>query len=152
MQGKASPGAGHQGTGEKEVGGQAAGNTSSSTKRLVLDLGNKEIRDVGTSSASPIPQVDGVGEGRTQNEAEKVIFTFKSDFGEEDITYTIEEIFKDSVDIRSNLMSRVRLKPLKAMHMCTVELKLAAGKKASFSWPDMKYDQREVFQELKRIF
>jgi hypothetical protein len=73
MQGNASsPGLDHQCTGEKGViGRQAAGNASSSTKRLVLDLDNKEVREVGTSTFSPIPQVDGIGEGSTQQEAKK---------------------------------------------------------------------------------
>ena len=49
------------------------------------------------SLLSPIPQIDGVGDVEAQQEEEKAIFTFISDFCEEDILYSLDEIFLDSM-------------------------------------------------------
>ena len=91
----------HQQTGENnEVGSQAAGNTSSitsgrtagdtssATNKLVIELPNTVEQD---RPVETIPQVDGQEEG-VQGE-EKVTYTFVSNFGEEDILYALTEVF-----------------------------------------------------------
>ena len=95
---------------------------------------------MGTGLASPILQVDGA------MEADHVKYSFVSDYGEEDVAYTLTEIFPGK-DI--NLVCGERLKPRSADHLFTVTFKSNAGNK--FSWPEMKGVQEEVIQNLKRI-
>ena len=100
------------------------------------------------SLLSPIPQIDGVGDVEAQQEEEKAIFTFISDFCEEDILYSLDEIFLDSMV--TTLVKRVRSTPLSAEHLCTVEVKLASGQRSIFSWPDMDTVNSEVFRNPQR--
>jgi hypothetical protein len=82
---------------------------------------------------------------------EKVIFSFKSDYGEEDITDTMkEEVFVNTKVKKANLVSRVRTSPLSAEHLCFVELEPAESL-SDFLWPAMDGENLVVFQELKRI-
>ena len=74
-----------------------------------------------------------------------VVYAFKSDYGEEDIEYSLQEIFQES----ATLVSRVALRPRSAEHLCTVEIKL--GDCEHFSWPNMREDQIEVFTDLQRV-
>ena len=100
------------------------------------------------SLLSPIPQIDGVGDVGAQQEEEKAFFTFSSDFCEEDIVYSLEEIFSDSVV--TTLVKRVRLGHDSAEHLCEVEIKLDSGQRSTFSWPDMDPVNSEVFRNPRR--
>ena len=83
--------------------------------------------------------------------ADKVIFSFKSDYAEKDIIDTLNEVFVDTVT-KANLVSRERTSPRSAEHLCFVELEQAAephGKE--FLWPDMGLEDAVIFQELKRV-
>ena len=100
------------------------------------------------SLLSPIPQIDGVVDLGAQQEEEKATFTFSSDFCEEDIVYSLEEIFSDSVV--TTLVKRVRLGHDSAEHLCEVEIKLDSGQRSTFSWPDMDPVNSEVFRNLQR--
>ena len=97
---------------------QAAGLTSSSStsNQLVLELAKQDIRPVGTGLPSPILQVDG------EMEEETTEYSFESSYHEEDILYTLREIFPPS-EVKLTLESRVRMKPLDACHICTVMVK-----------------------------
>ena len=145
----------HQQTGENnEVGSQAAGNTSSitsgrtagdtssATNKLVIELPNTVEQDRPVES---IPQVDGQEEG-VQGE-DKVTYTFVSNFGEEDILYALTEVFP-LTETETKFVSRLRLRPLSAHHQCTVTVNQAGGQ---ISWPEMVPSLAEVFQDLKRI-
>ena len=98
------------------------------------------------SLLSPIPQIDGIEDVLAQQE--KATFTFSSDFCEEDIIYSLEEIFQDNVE--TTLVKRERLSHDSAEHLCAVEVKLATGQRSIFSWPDMDSVNSEVFKNLQR--
>ena len=83
-----------------------------------------------------------------QQEEHKATCTFSSDFCEEDIIYSLEEIFLDNVV--TTLVKRVRLRHDSAEHLCAVEVKLATGQRSIFSWPDMDPVNSEVFRNLQR--
>ena len=133
--------AGNHRTGNQDVGSGATGDTSSTISKLVIELPKEQEKQVEKSITSPIPQVDGQEEGKE----EKSTYTFVSDFGEEDIIYSLSEIFPE---IETNLVSRVQLRPRSAHHMCTVTVLREGGQ---ISWPEMRADITEVFQDLKRI-
>jgi hypothetical protein len=81
----------------------------------------------------------------------KEIFSFKSDFAEEDIEKCLDEILKNT-NIKSTKI--IHIDQLGAVYLYTLELKIVKGKqqKTSFTWPQMSPSQMEVFQNLKRIF
>ena len=116
-----------------------AGDTSNTTSRLVCDLGQRVNDPVETGLISPLPQLDG------EDVVEHLTFSFKSDYGQEDIEYTLNDILPKS----TNLVSRVRIRPLDADHLCTVVLETVKGQ--NFSWPNMKPDDAEIIREVVRI-
>ena len=123
----------------EEAAVDIVGDSNNHSKKLVLTLEKSEGRTDETGNPSPIPQIDGAA-------AEQVaVYEFKSDYGEEDIEYSLLEIFQDS----AALVSRVALRPRSAEHLCTVEIKL--GDSENFSWPNMRKDQKEVFSDLQKI-
>ena len=123
----------------EEAAVDIVGDSNNHSKKLVLTLEKSEGRTDETGNPSPIPQIDGAA-------AEQVaVYEFKSDYGEEDIEYSLLEIFQDS----ATLVSRVALRPRSAEHLCTVEIKL--GDSENFSWPNMRKDQKEVFSDLQKI-
>ena len=83
----------------------------------------------------------------------KEIFSFKSDFAEEDIQKSLDEIFKNT-NTSTKIIHRDQLGPgSAAVYLYTLELKIEKGKlqKISFSWPQMLPSQTAIFQSLKRI-
>ena len=92
-----------QGTGNKA----GTGDSRSGSSKLVVQLSKEEKSTVKTGPHSPILQVDG------QDNAllEEVSYTFKSEYGEEDIRFSLEELFPPFV---VQLDSRVRLGRLSA--------------------------------------
>ena len=77
---------------------------------------------------------------------ENVTFTFMSDYGEEDILDSFEEIFPG---ITADLQSRVRVERLSADHFCTVMLHPVSAR--TFAWPAMDTVNTEVFRDIRRI-
>ena len=128
----------HQQTLENQV----AGTTSSTDNRLILKL-DKVDDKTQSSPLSPILQVDGAAE------QEKAKYSFVSMYVEEDIMYTIEEIFPRT-EVKCTLESRERIAPLSADHLCILEIE-ALSKGRSLSWPDIARNQAVVFEQLKRI-
>ena len=122
---------------DQDPGKEAAGVASS---KLLLELPGKLPE---TGVLSPIPQVDGGGK---EPAVDKVNFTFISDYHEDDILYTLEEIF---------LENSVKLEPLKqcqprsADYLYSVTVKLSSSQDST--WPDMNSDQAQVFKDLKKI-
>ena len=95
--------------------------------QLITKLPLGEDRDIQSGLNCPIPQVDGL------EATEKVMFTFKSEYGEEDIEYSLSKILPEkAVPI---LVSRVRTSPRSADHLCMLELKEVDGQ--NFVWPCM---------------
>ena len=95
--------------------------------------------------SSPILQVDGED---NQKKERTVKFTFVSDYGEEDILYSLETQFP--AKLCPTLVSRERKTRLGADHFCVVEIKLDRNSE-NFSWPNMIPSEAEVFKEVKRI-
>ena len=124
-------------TGRKTV----AGESSSSSSQIVVDLGEGLNLAEKAGPNSPIPQVDGT------LEIKDVAYTFKSEYGEEDIRHSLEEIFPPFV---ASLDSRVRLGRLEADHQCIVSLRNPFGQTDVLSWPEMDSGD-DVFREVTRI-
>ena len=138
-----------QQTGNQNVCELTAGDTSSSTNKLVIELANEQNMDGPVEKVtSPIPQVDGQEDSIAVQGDVKVTYTFVSDYGEEDIIYSLSEIFPETEKMETTLVSRVQVRPRSAHHMCTVAVKRTDGR---ISWPDMTPSNAEVFQDLKRI-
>ena len=124
---------------DQDVGKDTAGATSSI--KLLLKLSRMEDKSLGTSLPSPILQVDG---GQAVDETSK--YTFVSDYHEDDIEYTLEEIFPDSY---VNLESLKQCQPMSADYLFSVDVKLSSGQNSK--WPEMNSEQSPVFKELKKI-
>ena len=74
-------------------------------------------------------------------------YSFVSDFGEEDILFSLEEVFPP--EKIATLLSRVRVSPLSADHQCHMMLRPVQGKKTS--WPALGPENVDVFREVKII-
>ena len=106
---------------QQETGRKAgSGDSRSSYSKLVVHLSKEEKSTVETGPHRPILQVD----GQVNTLSDEVSYTFKSEYGEEDIRFSLEEIFPPFV---AKCDSRVRLGRLSADHQCKVSLKLPFG-------------------------
>ena len=93
---------------EQETGTKiAAGDSSNTSSKLAVQLSNEKKDTVEVGPHSPILQVD----GQDGDKVNEVLFTFKSEYGEEDIRFSLGEIFPPFV---ARLDSRVRLGRLAA--------------------------------------
>jgi hypothetical protein len=123
------------------------GDSSNSTRQLLVELGKEKKETVETGPYSPILQVDGLD----TTLVDEVSFSFKSEYGEEDIRSSLEEIFPPFM---AQLDSRVRLGRMSADHLCKVSLRRPfGGTKENLSWPEMTKGEEnfKVFRELKKI-
>ena len=129
---------------KKVLDNKAAGVTSSCTSnKLVLDLAKQDSKAVGTGLPSPILQVDG------ESEEEPAKYSFQSSYHEEDVMYTLREIFPPS-EVKLTLESRERRNPLDACHICTVMVKpIATDRK--LLWPEMNQVQSQVIENVRTI-
>ena len=84
-----------------------------------MQLSKGENITVETCPHSPILQVDG-----QKTLTDGISFTFKSEYAEEDILYSLKEIFPPFM---AQLNSRVRLGARAADHQCIVSVKIPAG-------------------------
>ena len=129
----------HQKTGEQISRKDAfAGDTSSTTSQLISKVSPGVNIPVETGMNSPIPQVDG------EHVVDHLTFSFKSDYGKEDIEDTLTEILPKTY----NLISRERITPLGSEHLCTVVLQEMNWQ--NFSWPIMEGENLEVIREVIR--
>ena len=124
---------------QQEVGSQTPADSEATSKRLILELGKEEEPVGETPLTSPILQVDG------PIDLELVKYTFRSEYAEEDIIYTLEEIFPEK---NAKLESMVQCRPKCADCLCTVVIRLASGQESV--WPAMDVIQTQVIQDLKR--
>ena len=113
--------------------------------QLVIELDKGKENNETSEIFSPITQLDG------QSDSEDAIFSFKSEYREEDIVSSLTEILPENLVNRATLVSRVAVRPFNpdfsADHQCTV---LVAAVDQNFAWPAMKDEQKEVFRELKK--
>ena len=107
-----------------------------SLKGLRAHIGRKH-----KASDSPIPQVDGV---TLDNE---LTWNFSSEFADDDVEYTIKEMFPQSEEVE--IVSKLKLKDetLSAERFFKVRIKLPP--EAKFSWPVMTKTQLEVLKNLR---
>ena len=124
---------------QQEIGSQSPADSEATSTRLIIELDKEMKQGVETPLHSPILQVDG------PIDEEQVKYTFKSEYAEEDLIYTIEEIFPEK---NANLESMVQCRPRSAECVCTVVVKLASGQESA--WPAMNTLQAQVIQDLKR--
>ena len=124
---------------QQEIGSQSPAVAEATSTKLIIELDKEMKQGVETPLHSPILQVDG------PIEEENMKYTFKSEYAEEDLIYTIEEIFPEK---NANLESMVQCRPRSAECVCTVVVKLASGQESA--WPAMNTLQTQVIQDLKR--
>ena len=130
---------------EEKLKKQQTGSQTAAGCKLILDLANEgQVMPVGTGLLSPILQVDG-----EVVEEDQAKYSFVSMYAEEDIIYTIDEIFPRS-EVICTFESRVRVEPLSAHHLCILKVK-AIVKGRSLCWPLMNASQAVVFEEIKTI-
>ena len=130
---------------EEKLQKQQTGSQTAAGGKLILDLVKEgKVMSVGTGPLSPILQVD--GEAVEEDQAK---YSFESMYAEEDILYTLDEIFPKS-EVICTLESRVRLEPLSAQHLCIVKVR-AIGKGRNLSWPEVNASQAVVFEGVKKI-
>ena len=117
-------------------------------KKMILNLSSREaVRPVSPGKSSPIPQMDGVED----MDNDTVTYTFQSEYAEEDIIETLDEIFSDKKAAETTaLVSRVRIEPSSNVHECAVEIKVATANK-SFCWPELKGINAKVIKEIKKL-
>ena len=78
------------------------------------------------------------------------VFTFISNYGEEDVLDSLEELKEaKSVPDSTQLVSRYRTKPLSADHLCVVVMNLPVGQ-ANFTWPELP-GYPDFFQDVQRV-
>ena len=109
---------------------------------LLLELSRMEDKPLETSLPSHILQVDGE---QAVDEAQ-IKYTFVSDYHEDDIQYTFDEIFPDN---KIKIETLKQCQPRSAEYIFSVEVKLSYSQKST--WPEMNSDQSKVFKELKKI-
>ena len=73
-------------------------------------------------------------------------FEFVSNYAEEDIQFTLEEIFPET---SVNLKSIKQCKPRSADYLYNDKVKLSPGKRDY--WPEMQTDPAIVFKNLKKV-
>ena len=127
-----------------------AGIASSNANILVLEMPmpKKEVvvdAGTGTSLSSPIAQLDGGFDSDDLLDR----FSFESTYHEDDINELLSEIFLES-EVNFNLESRVKVAPRSANEVYVIALKPTATT-MKISWPDMKDEQADVFQNVKRL-
>ena len=77
---------------------------------------------------------------------ECLTYTFVSDFHQEDVDYTLKEIFPN---IGTTILSNVKIGDrFSADHLFTVIFELQDDQK--FSWPQMTPDQAVVFKDVQK--
>ena len=74
-------------------------------KKMILNLSSGEaVRPVSPGKSSPIPQMDGVED----MDNDTVTYTFQSEYAEEDIIETLDEIFSDKKAAETGVQSKSR--------------------------------------------
>ena len=109
------------------------------TNQLIIKLPLEENRHVDIET---VPQLDG-----HQESDQKVMFSFRSEYGEEDIEYSWSKVLPEKAV--PTLVSRVRIGPRSADHLCTLEVKEVDGR--TFVWPHMNTSDAEVLRELEKM-
>jgi hypothetical protein len=110
------------------------------TNQLIVKLPLDETRHV--VDIESVPQLDGY-----QESVQKVMYTFRSEYGEEDIDYSLSKVLPENA--LPTLISRVRIGTQSADHLCTLEVKEVDGR--TFVWPHMNASDTEVLRELKKM-
>ena len=96
--------------------------------------------------AANIIQLDGAVDTDCDMSEECLTYTFVSDFHQEDVDYTLKEIFPN---IGTTILSNVKIGDrFSADHLFSVIFELQNDQK--FSWPEMTPDQAVVFKDVQK--
>ena len=130
----------------EQVGFPAAQNVGVASNQLIVSINQTETRPVETRLNSPIPHVD---EGDTEEIINEDLYTFNSEYREEDLLDSLQEILAPQKV--ATLISRDRVLPLSGSpdHLCTVTLGQAQGKKTT--WPILGSKYVDLFKDIKKI-
>ena len=113
-------------------------------KQKIVQLEGQQAGAAVCQEADGIPQLDG------DADEVDVTYTFISNYGDEDIRDSLEELKEANLVPESTaLVSRVMVEPLSAHHLCTVALKLPVGEK-DFSWPELP-DYPDFFTDVQKM-
>ena len=116
--------------------------TNSTTNRMIIELDKEkdgQDRAMGVDLTSPIPQVDGTGQT-----SDLVQYKFVSDYHQDDIDYTLEELFPSG---GATLVSCVAPRPKESADQhCIVAVRRRDCQDTV--WPEMNEDQKQVFRQL----
>ena len=121
------------------VKGSKVDEAAGGTNQLIIKLPLEENRHVDIGA---VPQLDG-----HQESDQKVMFSFRSEYGEEDIDYSLSKVLPEKAV--PNLVSRVRVGPRSADHVCILEVKGVDGR--TFVWPRMNTSDAEVLREPEKM-
>ena len=126
---------------------------ASETRQLVVQIEDQHLdTDCNEELDDGIPQLDGIDSSTNENisSEEESMFTFVSNYAEEDIIDALKELKDD--DLLPNLptlISRVRVEPRSADHLCTVLLDIPASV-VNFNWPELR-GCPDFFKNVKRL-
>ena len=115
-------------------------------KYLSDDSSDEQVIEEITVTPDTIAQLDGALD---IPEEEVLRFSFESTYHDDDIKELLSEIFQQA-KVNFTLESRVKVAPRSANEVYTIALK-AHGSKMKVSWPEMKGEQSDVFQNVKRL-
>ena len=95
--------------------------------------------------STPITQLDGADDTDCDM-SEKLIYTFVSDFHQEDVEYTLKELLPDNIGTK--ILSNVKIGDrFTADHLFSVRLEIPDDQR--FSWPEMSADQAKVLKNMQ---
>ena len=109
-------------------------------------LSDEQVIEEITVTPDTIAQLDGVVD---IPEEEILRFSFESTYHDDDIKELLSEIFQQA-KVNFTLESRMKVSPRSANEVYTIAIK-AHDSKMKVSWPEMKGDQSDVFQNVKRL-
>ena len=116
-------------------------------KAVVETAGNIPFSDVSDEFCR---NTDYLGDENSPETMNEIKFSFNSEYAEQDIHESLEEIFPDKTAVKlTKLLSRVRIEQRSAVHDCIVVLEVADPD--TFVWPKLKGVDVDVFKEIKRI-
>ena len=125
---------------------------ASEPRHLVIHLKQHLEKDCEEDFGDDIPQLDGKDLSTSENVSadEKAVFTFVSNYAEEDINDALKELTDDSlVPNLPTLVSRERIQPRSADHLCTVLLDIP-GTVVNFVWSELP-GYPDFFKDVKKL-
>ena len=133
----------------------AAAEADKEETELVCDICDAKLKNLRGLRAhkgrvhkpAPIAQLDGADDADCDMSEKYLTYTFVSDYHQEDVDYTLKEIFPDYIGTK--IVSNVKVGDrFSADHLFSVLIELNDDQK--FSWPKMSADQAVVFKDVQK--